>query len=92
MPKALPIVLAAALLLAACGNKVTPENYERIESGMTRDKVIEILGPPDDQGSVAVGELSGASAKWTGGGYVVSITFANGKVAFKSLTRKDDQG
>lgn len=90
MSRILPVLLA--LFLVACAGKVTPENYEKIENGMTRDEVIKILGQPDDQSSVAVGDLSGTTATWTGGEYTVSITFANDKVAFKSLNRPDEQG
>lgn len=48
-------ILATALALSACephridiqqGNKVTPENYNKLKTGMNRNQVLFILGSP----------------------------------------------
>lgn len=81
------IILGMMLVLglAGCGDRITKAEYRRIETGMTRDQVIAVLGTPDALHAAAVGELSGASAAWRADERVVSVLFVNGKVVFKSL-------
>ena len=44
----LMLVLSVAVVTPAlASDKVTKENYERIENGMTKEQVKEILGEPD---------------------------------------------
>lgn len=81
-------VLACAslsALLVACGERFTTEDFQRIEKGMARDKVIDVLGEPDDLSSMAIGELQGTNAQWRGDERMITVLFANGKVVFKSL-------
>ena len=78
------LLLAAALLLAAC-SKVTQENYARIQDGMTEQEVIAILGPPTESGAVSMLGVSGSSSKWVAKDADISIQFVNGKVALKSF-------
>lgn len=81
----LVLVFALALLLTACGDTVTRENYEKIETGMSQDEVIALLGEPQEFNSVELGELSGGTARWTGKTQSISVTFTNDKVAFKRI-------
>lgn len=84
-PCARLLAAAAMLLLAACGSRVTSANFERIETGMSRDAVIALLGEPDELSSVGLGEFTGATAAWDDGGRRISVVFANGKVTLKSF-------
>lgn len=80
------LLLAAPLvLLSACENTVTRSNFERIETGMSRAEVIDLLGKPDEQSSVGIGEFTGGTAAWDGGGRRISVVFANGNVTLKSF-------
>ena len=46
---AVAIVLAAAFVLRSPrADRITPENYARVQPGMTRAEVEAILGPPGD--------------------------------------------
>ncbi len=91
--------LASALLLAVllsgllggCARKrVTRENYDRIETGMTREQVEEILGPPTDTdvGSANFGDvgISAGSVVWKEDGRSITITFLNDEVLTKSAS------
>ncbi|WDP85572.1 MAG: DUF3862 domain-containing protein [Desulfobacter sp.] len=42
----LAVVIVCAALICGC-SKLTRENYEKIEMGMTYDQVVEIIGQPD---------------------------------------------
>jgi hypothetical protein len=89
-PKAVRASLAAllaALALAACGSRVSQENFDRIQSGMTREEVVAILGAPTETSGFSVGSLSGESAAWSGKDASISIQFANGKVMSKQYSK-----
>jgi hypothetical protein len=74
------IALAAALLLAACGSKISAENFERIRNGMTQKEVVAILGEPAETSAIGIGGLSG--------GMEISVQFVNDKVQAKQLSRE----
>ncbi len=82
-PSSLRITLLS-LLLAAC-SKVTPDNYARVDAGMSRDEVYAILGKPDEVSGTALGSLSMSAETWTGGGNTIHITFGGDKGALKTL-------
>lgn len=81
----LPALLITGLLLSACGDAVNRANYERIETGMSQEQVFAVLGEPDEFNSIELGELSGATARWTGRKQTINVTFTNEKVAFKRI-------
>jgi hypothetical protein len=85
---ALGLLAGVALLLAGCGSKVTQENYEKIQTGMTEQEVTEILGAGvnDASGAFSVGDLaaSGAVTRWGTDDKHIKVTFANGKVVAKA--------
>ncbi|MFZ5555637.1 MAG: DUF3862 domain-containing protein [Pseudomonadota bacterium] len=90
VPAALRATLAAllaALVLAACGSKVSQENFDRIKSGMTKEEVVAILGKPDETSGFSLGNLSGESAAWTGRDASISVQFANDKVLSKQYSK-----
>jgi uncharacterized membrane protein len=74
--KLLRPALAAVLLLglAAC-SRVTADNYDRLQTGMTRAEVHALLGAPD---------------KVSGGGIGRSVTYAGEKLAIKSIESRQD--
>ena len=83
-------VLAALLLLSACGSKLSEENFDQIENGMSKDKVIELLGKPNETSSLELGGLSGTSAVWDDGSKRITIQFINDKVKVKQYTSSEN--
>jgi hypothetical protein len=80
--------LCGVLLVAAC-SRVTAENYARIQAGMTREQVYEILGEPDSVSGGGIGPLTISSETWDGGKQTVHVTFGGEKVALKSIAPKE---
>ena len=76
----------AALLLAAC-SRITQENFSRIQSGMSEQEVISILGTPTESSSVDVLGISGTAARWAGNDAEITVRFVGGKVALKSFDK-----
>ena len=82
------IALSTALLLVACGSKITAENFERIRNGMTQKEVVAILGEPTETSAIGIGGLSGGMATWRDGGTEISVQFVNDKVQARQLSRE----
>jgi hypothetical protein len=78
----LRIVVALGLLvftLAACGSsKLTQDNFDKIQTGMTRAQVVIILGEPTESSSVDMAVFSGTVSKWKRGDVTITIQFLNG--------------
>lgn len=81
----LPVL--ASLLLAACGSKITAENFEKIQTGMSQQEVVAVLGEPTQSNAFDIAGLSGASTTWEDGATAISIQFFNGKVQAKQMSR-----
>ncbi len=81
-------VVLATTLLAACGSKVSAENFERIQTGMTQKEVVAILGEPNETSAVSIAGLSGGMATWRDGNTEISVQFLNDKVQAKQLSRE----
>jgi hypothetical protein len=79
---ALLLVLAAT----ACSSRISPENYEKIENGMSNEAVNDILGEPTETSSFGIGGLSATTAKWVGKTHTITVIFGNGEVKTKTLT------
>lgn len=79
---------AAALLLAACGSKISAENFERIQTGMSQKEVAAILGEPTETSAISIAGLSGGMATWRDGNTEISVQFLNDKVQAKQLNRE----
>ena len=84
-------VIASVWLLSGCGSKVTQENFNKIQVGMSQSETYAILGQPSDATSVGIGEHSGTLATWQAGENEVTITFINDKVKFKAFTQVPQQ-
>jgi hypothetical protein len=78
----------AALLLAACGSKISAENFERIQTGMTQKEVVAILGEPTEASAISIAGLSGGMATWRDGNTEISVQFLNDKAQAKQLSRE----
>jgi hypothetical protein len=85
---ALPRLIAASLLalLVAC-SKVTPENFAKVQNGMTEQEVIAILGSPTESTSREVLGITGTASSWVSGDTAITIRFVGGKVATKALDK-----
>lgn len=81
-------VLLASALLAGCGSKITQENFDKIQTGMSREDVKAILGEPTESSGVSIGTISGDSWVWKKDGTVITIQFVGGKVLAKQFGRK----
>lgn len=84
------VPLLSVSLLIAC-SRATVENYERIDAGMSREQVYEILGKPDEVSGGGLGKLTVSSETWKGHRQVINITFGGEKVAMKSITPVDSK-
>ena len=79
------LVLAgiALMLLSAC-SRVTAENFDKIENGMTTDQVRAILGNPTETESQGALGISSTTYTYKSGDSEVKIVFLNDKVMAKS--------
>ena len=80
--------LLYATLLLGCGSKVTQENFDKIQSGMTQAEVTAILGNPTESSSMAFGPVGGTTSTWKAGGRTITIQFVNSKVLAKTFSGK----
>ena len=89
--KQIVLVLVTALLSGAIGcTKVSKENYEKVQSGMSLSEVEGILGKGTEKAGLggAIGNLSGSAKILTWGDEEksITITFANDKVVAKAAS------
>ena len=86
------LLLSGLMLMSVtgCASKVTQENYDKIENGMTLAQVQAILGKGELQtgASSAIGciFLLSRPVKWVDGDKTITITFVNDKVTTKVQT------
>ena len=74
------LVVAASILVAACGSKVTLENYNKLRAGQSYDEVKAVLGDP-----ARCDEALGIRAcLWGDEQKAISVNFAAGKVILHS--------
>lgn len=79
-------VLFLAAMLAACGSKVSEENYDKITVGMKEAEVGRILGVASESRStsVKVDEVfTSTQSKWRGDKGTIVVVFFNGEVQSK---------
>lgn len=89
MRKQIFFVAFLSALLAACGARVSQENYDKIRNDMSTEEVSRILGKPTEVSSFGVGDLSATTSKWIGETHTIVVAFANDKVKMKTYTRND---
>ena len=88
MRRVRPLALILLVLLAGCGSKITQENFDKIQAGMSREEVKGILGEPTESSGVSVGAISGDTWSWKKNGTVITIQFVSGKVLAKQFGHK----
>jgi outer membrane protein assembly factor BamE (lipoprotein component of BamABCDE complex) len=82
------LCLVISLSLISCGgSKLTQENFDKIQTGMTLAQVQAILGEPTESSSVDVAVFSGTVSKWKQGEVTITIQFVNGKVVAKQFSK-----
>ncbi|WP_255987601.1 DUF3862 domain-containing protein [Chitinolyticbacter albus] len=80
------VLFASLFLLIAC-SRLTPEQYAKIESGMPRSAVIELLGEPDQTDGASMLGFSGERAIWQSGDTTLTIRFVNDQVFSKDMQK-----
>ncbi len=81
------------LLLVATGcTRLTQENFNKVQTGMTYEEVVSILGEPSDNKSLGAGPLSASSITWEDDSARVNIKFLNNKVQLKAFESKEGGG
>jgi outer membrane protein assembly factor BamE (lipoprotein component of BamABCDE complex) len=85
---ALGIVICMSLV-SCSGYKISQENFEKIQTGMSLAQVTAILGEPTESNSVDVAVFSGTVSKWKAEGVTITIQFVNGKVVAKQFSKGD---
>lgn len=68
-------LLAGLLILAGC-NPITQENFAKLEAGMSRQQVEELLGKPGE----CAGALGMSSCTWGAKHRFISIQYAGDKI------------
>lgn len=86
----LALIVFAVSLLAGCGSKLSHDNFDEIETGMSESEVFAILGEPDDTSRLQLGDLSGTAAVWEDETTRITIQFLNNEVRIKQFTRSED--
>jgi hypothetical protein len=85
------LCLALSLSLMSCsGSKLTQDNFDKIQTGMTMAQVQAILGEATESSSVDLAVFSGSVSKWKQGDVTISIQFVNGKVVAKQFSKGKD--
>jgi len=86
--QALGMILLCSILLLGCGSKVSQENFNKIQTGMTQAEVTSILGNPTESSSIAFGPIGGTTSTWKENSGTITIQFVNDKVIAKAFTGK----
>ncbi|MDH5191067.1 MAG: outer membrane protein assembly factor BamE [Gammaproteobacteria bacterium] len=72
--------------LAACGSKITEDNYKKIKNGMSEDEVVDILGKPTERNSSGIGSLTTTGMAWQGEKISINVQLVNNKVQLKNYS------
>ena len=88
--RAVALSMVICMSLVSCsGSKISQENFEKIQTGMSLTQVTAILGEPTESSSVDLAVFSGAVSKWQAEGVTITIQFVNGKVVAKQFSKGD---
>jgi outer membrane protein assembly factor BamE (lipoprotein component of BamABCDE complex) len=79
------VVLVFSFILLVSCSRVSQSNFNKVQTGMTMDEVISILGEPTNSDSVSIAGISGTSAVWKDKKVEITIQFLNDKVQVKSF-------
>ena len=82
MNRSLSFAVLSALLLAACGNRVSLENYNKLKTGQSYEEVKQLLGEP-----ARCDEMLGIrTCIWGDEKQGITINFVAGQVMLLSAT------
>ena len=89
------LAAACAAALAACGPRISAENYERIAKGMSEQKVGDILGMPSESRNTTVraqdANFTSTQSTWRNDKGTVVVVFFNGEVQSKEYFRPGEE-
>ena len=77
-------VVAIMFCLTACGSKLTPGNYAKIQKDQSEEEVIKILGKPTKIESGSFLGVTGTTYLYQTKDKEVRVSFVNGKVFSKA--------
>jgi hypothetical protein len=77
------------LCLAACGARLSQENFDKIHEGMSQKEVREILGEPVDASGASLLGFSSGEAVWKDDKTTITVHFLNDKVITKQMSRTE---
>jgi outer membrane protein assembly factor BamE (lipoprotein component of BamABCDE complex) len=80
------------LCLAACGSRLTQENFEKIREGMSQKEVREILSEPVNAEGASFLGLSSGEAVWKDDKTTITVRFLNDKVLTKEMSKTEKKG
>ncbi len=80
------------MCLAACGSRLSQENFDKVREGMSQKEVREILGEPADASGASLLGLSSGEAVWKDDKTTISVHFLNDKVVSKEMSRTEKKG
>ncbi len=78
------LLISLFLLLAAC-SKATPENYAKLQAGMTRDEVYAVIGKPDEVSGSGIGGLTTEGETWKGSTHTIHLRFVADKLIVRDI-------
>lgn len=81
------LTVITLVVLTSCSSPVNQENYSKIQEGMKKSEVINILGKPSESASIGIGDVGGDNLVWKTKNGKISIQFLNNKVVAKSLIK-----
>lgn len=76
-------LICFTLLLAACNTKINKTNFDQIQTGMTLQDVVAILGDPSSSATLSFGQSSITSVRWENRNGSITVQFINGTVKIK---------
>ena len=80
------------LCVAACGSRLSQENFDKIHEGMSQKEVRAILGDPVDASGASLLGLSSGEAVWKDDKTTITVHFLNDKLVSKKMSRTDKKG
>src|SRR5258708_6715413 len=83
------VVAVLLLFLAACGARLSQENFDKVREGMSQKEVREILGEPVDASGASLLGLSSGEAVWKDDKTTITVHFLNDKVVSKQMSRTE---
>jgi len=79
--------------IIGCSN-YSQTNFDKIQTDMTMQEVVDILGEPTSSESLNIAGISGTTAVWKDSSARINIQFLNNKVTIKTFSKvkkhKDD--